>query len=251
MLFVDIQNHYQQRLYEQPGCVPVLAYSDFDLSAADLAKLGSSGLEGLSNDDVPETLSPFLRERLLAIRDFREGCRSGGEAELSSALEGSPAKIYPMSEVLALVEGKRWKEADALFLSIYSLWQDDPRFPALSASIDLARGDLEYAEEWLFSTAEVLPRRLRHPLVRRLWSGDIGPRLAEELEAEFPAEWPGLVSTALSAELRFVLLWQARGADARSSLTWSSPRGGGWSARVTPPSTTATTSRRALATKRP
>jgi tetratricopeptide (TPR) repeat protein len=216
MLFVDIQNHYQQRLYEQPGCVPVLAYSDFDLSPADLAELGSSGL---STDDLPETASPFLRERLLAIREWREGCRGGSEAldHFRRASRNVPgAKIYSMSEVLALVASQRWKEADALFLSIYSLWQSDPRFPAISASIGLARGDLDYAEEWLSSTSEVVPRRLRHPLIQRLWSGDMGPGLAEALEAEFPAEWPELVSTALSAELRFyVLLWQKRYADAR------------------------------------
>ncbi len=221
MLFVDIQDHYQQRLYERPGCVPVLRYDDFDLSPADLAELGRSGLDGAlgQEEPLPETLSPFLRERLLAIRDWSEGCRGATDAleRFRRASRAAPqAKIYPMSEVLALVEGKRWKEADALFLSIYSLWQDDPRFPAISASIGLARSDLEYAEEWLFSTAEVLPRRLRHPLVRRLWSGDIGPGLAEELEAAFPAEWPDLVSTALSAELRFyVLLWQKRYQEAR------------------------------------
>src|SRR3990172_6531358 len=221
MLFVDIQNHYQKSLHERPGCVPVLRYDDFDLSPADLAELGRSGLDGILGqpEPLPESLSPFLRERLLAIRDWSEGCRGGTEAlpRFRRASRAGPrAEIYPMSEVLALVEGKRWKEADALFLSIYSLWQDDPRFPAISASIGLARGDLEYAEEWLFSTAEVLPRRLRHPLLRRLWSGDIGPGLAEELEAEFPAEWPDLVSTALSAELRFyVLLWQKRYAEAR------------------------------------
>jgi tetratricopeptide (TPR) repeat protein len=226
MLFVDIQNHYQQRLHERPGCVPVLRYDDFDLSPADLAELRHSGLAGVFDgtpageaEPIPETLSPFLRERLLAIREWNEGCRGGSEALeyfRRASRQVPAAKIYSMSEVLALVEGKRWKEADALFLSIYSLWQDDPRFPAISASIGLARGDLEYAEEWLFSTAEVLPRRLGHPLVRRLWSGDIGPGLAEELEAEFPAEWPDLVSTALSAELRFyVLLWQKRYQEAR------------------------------------
>ncbi|MGH9391897.1 MAG: hypothetical protein ACRD1Z_20025, partial [Vicinamibacteria bacterium] len=222
MLFVDIQNHYQKRLHERPGCVPVLRYDDFDLSPADLAELGRSGLDGILGQAEPlsETLSPFLRERLLSIRDWSEGCRGGSDPldHFRRAARRVPAaKIYSMSEVLALVEGKRWKEADALFLSIYPLWQDDPRFPAISASIGLARGDLEYAEEWLFSTAEVVPRRLRHPLVRRLWSGDIGPGLAEELEAEFPAEWPDLVSTALSAELRFyVLLWQKRYAEARA-----------------------------------
>lgn len=217
MLFVDIQNQYQMRLRERPGCVPVLRYDDFDLSSADLAELGAAPLD--EGEPIPESLSPFLRERLTAIREWQEGCRGGSEAldrfrRASRAVPG--AKIYPMSEVLALAEARRWKEADALFLSIYPVWQGDPRFPAISASIGLARGDLADAEEWLTSTAEVVRRRLRHPLIRRLWSLDIGPGLAEALEAEFPSEWPDLVSTALSADLRFfVLLWQGRYAEGR------------------------------------
>ena len=39
----------------------------------------------------------------------------------------------------------------------------------------------------------------------------LGPGLADALKSEFPAEWPALVSAALSADLRFyVLLWQKR-----------------------------------------
>lgn len=121
-----------------------------------------------------------------------------------------------MSEVLALVAEKRWREADELFLSIYSVWQDDPRFPAISASIGVARGDLEDAERWLSSSSEMVPRRLKHPLVRKLWSGEVDPGLVEALESEFPSEWPDLIRTALSAELRFyVLLWQKRYQEAR------------------------------------
>ncbi len=223
MLFVDIHNYYQQQLYERPGCVPVLGYEDFDLSPADLAEMRASNLEGfLDGEDrkLPPSLSPFLRDRLLAMRDWREGCRGGAEAvELfRRASRTAPgAKIHAMSEVLALVAAKRWREADSLFLSIYSAWQDDPRFPAISASIGVARGDLEDAERWLSSSAEVAPRRLSHPLLRKLWSGDIEPNLVFELEAAFPSEWPELVRTALSADLRFyVLLWQSRYEEARA-----------------------------------
>ena len=215
--------YYQQQLFERPGCVPALGYEDFDLSPADLAELGARGLETLFEEKeakIPPSLSPFLRERLLAIEDWREGCRGGAEAVdlfRRASRRAASAGIYPMSEVLALVAAKRWREADSLFLSIYSAWQDDPRFPAISASIGVARGDLEDAEKWLSSSAEVVPRRLKHPLLRKLWSGDIDPRLISELEREFPSEWPDLVRTALSAELRFyVLLWQSRYQDARA-----------------------------------
>jgi hypothetical protein len=215
MLFIDIHNHYQKQLRQRPGCVPVLRYDDFDLSSADLAELGQYS----ESETIPESLTPFLRERLQAIRDWTAGCRGEEDAidRFRAAARRVPGgKIYAMSEVLALAAARRWKEADALFLSIYSLWQDDPRFPALSASIGLARGDLEEAGSWLARTAEALPPRLRHPLIRKLWAGEIGPGLAEALEAEFPAEWADLVANALSAELRFyVLLWQERYAEAR------------------------------------
>jgi tetratricopeptide (TPR) repeat protein len=223
MLFVDIHDYYQRRLREHPECVPALGYEDFDLSPADLAELVASGLKGaiepiepIEGDDaeLSRSLSPFLRGRLAAMRDWREGCR-GGERSVElfrRAKRAAPAaKIYPMSEVLALVAEKRWREADSLFLSIYSQWQDDPRFSSISASIGLARGDLEEAESWLSSWTEAVPRKLGHPLVRRLWSGDIDPELVLGLQTAFPSEWPDLVRTALSAELRFyVLSWQGR-----------------------------------------
>jgi tetratricopeptide (TPR) repeat protein len=227
MLFVDIYNQYQKRLQERPGCVPALGYEDFDLSPADLAELGAAGLENLLSSalqnremSLPSTLSPFLASRLSAIGDWSAGCRGGDDAldRFRRASRAVPeAKIYPMSEVLALAAREEWRRADELFLSIYSLWQDDPRFPAIAASIGVARGDLEEAERWLSSSAEVVPERLRDPLVRKLWSGEIEPGLIGALQAQFPADWPDLVRTALSAELRFyVLLWQARYQDARA-----------------------------------
>ena len=39
-LFVDMYDKYQARLYEKPGCVPVLGYEDFGLAAPDLSELG-------------------------------------------------------------------------------------------------------------------------------------------------------------------------------------------------------------------
>lgn len=116
-----------------------------------------------------------------------------------------------MSEVLALVGEKHFREADALFLDLYPLWQDDPRFPAIAASIGVARGDLEDADRWLSAWADIVPRSLSRDTLRELWSGNIEPGLVDRLRLEFPSEWPDLVRQALSAELRFyVLLWQSR-----------------------------------------
>ncbi len=223
MLFVDIHDYYQRQLVARPGCVPALGYEDFDVSPADLGEIGASSLDGyLAAQEPPEPssdLSPFLRARLLAIRDWRHGCSERKDAveRFHRAAAAVPeAKIYSMSEVLALVAEQRFPEADALFLSIYSVWQDDPRFTAISASIGLARDDLEDAERWL-AGSEVVPSELEHPLIKKLWSREIGPDLVSRLKAEFPGEWPELIRAALSSETRFfVLLWQGRHAEARA-----------------------------------
>ena len=41
MLFVDMYDRYVARLYEKPGCAPVLAYEDFGLSSTDLSELAA------------------------------------------------------------------------------------------------------------------------------------------------------------------------------------------------------------------
>ena len=219
MLFVDMYDRYLSRLYEKPGCAPLLAYEDFGFSSSDLSELAAAGGMSLLTDaDVAlkseRELTPFLRRRLSAMRDWRRGCDAPHEALdlFRRARDKAPeGKIYAMSEVLALARAKKWPQADALLLDIYPLWQDDPRFPALSATIGIARQDLESAEQWLAMSAESSVKAFNHKLVKRLWSGDIGPGLADALRSEFPAEWPELVRAALSADLRFyVFLWQKR-----------------------------------------
>ncbi len=71
-----------------------------------------------------------------------------------------------MSAVLALAAEKRWEEADSVFLSIYSDWQDDPRFPGISAILGIAKEDLEEAQQWLQTAIESLPSYLEDPLIR-------------------------------------------------------------------------------------
>jgi tetratricopeptide (TPR) repeat protein len=221
MLFVDLFDRYRAKLYEQPGCVPVLGYEDFGFSPSDLSELSTFGgarLLGrlLDEDDVtlPPTASSFLETRIAALRDWRDGCQEKGDAvELFRRAQRKvpEGKIYAMSEVLALVGAKRYAEADELLVSIYSQWEEDPRFPAVSASIGLARSDLDFAEQWLTSADGQIPRYLSDPLVRKLWSGDIGPSTVAELRAAYPSEWSEIVRAALTAELRFyVFLWQRR-----------------------------------------
>ena len=225
MLFIDLYDRYQARLYETPGCVPVLGFEDFGLSSTDLSELAAAGggdtlarLVRGENVDLPPNLTSFLERRLSAIGEWSEGCREPEEsiARFRRAGEKAPeGKIYAMSEVLALAGEKKWPEADALLLDIYSQWRDDPRFPAISASLGVARRDLEYAERWLSAPSDGALNALTHPLVRKLWSGDINPGLAAALKEEFPAGWPSLIRAALSADLRFyVLLWQKRYRDA-------------------------------------
>jgi tetratricopeptide (TPR) repeat protein len=121
-----------------------------------------------------------------------------------------------MSTVLALAAERRWQEADSLFLSIYSGWQEDPRFPGISATLGIARGDLEGAEQWLRAAIESLPSYFEDPLIRRLWSGDVDQSLVRKLKSAYPADWPDYVETALTAEHKFyVLLWQKRHDEAR------------------------------------
>ena len=139
MLFVDMYDRYVARLYEKPGCAPVLAYEDFGFSSTDLSELAAASALTLLTDDPPlnplkltRELTPFLRRRLSAMRDWRLGCEAPPEALdlFRRARDKAPeGKIYAMSEVLALARAKKWPEADALLLDIYPLWQDDPRFP--------------------------------------------------------------------------------------------------------------------------
>lgn len=223
LLFVDLFDLYQAELMKKPGCVPVLELEDFGFSSADLGELGAHAVDGGFEellDELPQTLTPFMREKLLAVADWREGCARPDVALtlFRRARERSPeGKIFEMSEVLALVTARRFSEADELLFSIYHLWRDDPRFPALAASIGLARSDLDEAERWLSGSYEIRPRWLDSPSVQALWSGELGPNLTRALEAEFPSEWHELVRAALTADLRFyVLLWQERYDDARA-----------------------------------
>lgn len=221
MLFVDVFDRYRAQLYEEPGCVPVLGYEDFGFSASDLSELGELGSTRLLSQvldgeepKLPPTASTFLKARVTALEEWRDGCREPKDAvELFRRARRSvpEGRIYAMSEVLALVGARRYQEADELYLSIYSEWQDDPRFPAVSASIGLARSDLDFAERWLDSDDGGLPRHLSDPIVRKLWSGAVGPSTVSELRTAYPGDWSEIIRAALTAELRFyVLLWQRR-----------------------------------------
>jgi len=221
MLFVDMYDRYRARMYEKPGCPPVLDHEDFGLGDLEMQALaavrGRSLYEAVARVEQP---SPEIE----AIRLWQRGCaapRGCGEPcalELfRRAAEHSPsAKIYPMSRLLALVAEKQWAEADELLLMIRGDWLTDPRFPALSATIGIARGNLNLAEEWLRATADGLPVEYEDPLIRRLWTGLVDAQLVHDLRRTYPGSWNDFVATSLVLEQRYyVLLWRQEYAAAR------------------------------------
>jgi tetratricopeptide (TPR) repeat protein len=117
--------------------------------------------------------------------------------------------MYPMSQLLALVAEKRWQEADELMMMVRGDWLSDPRFPALAATIGIARGNLDLAEEWLQATADEPPVEYEDPLIRRLWTGRVDRQLVRDLRQAYPGSWNDFVATSLVLEQRYyVLLWR-------------------------------------------
>jgi tetratricopeptide (TPR) repeat protein len=217
LLFVDLFDRYQASLLETPGCVPVLSASDFGFAPADLTEAARAGIASpleWNAGELPRGLSPFLERLLSAVADWRAGCSMPSQAVESferAARSAPEGKIHEMSEVLALASRGRWSEADELLMSIYPLWQDDPRLPALLAAMGLARKDLEEAERWTDDGFDPRPQWLDSKAVAALWSEPVGPRLVDALKAEFPSQWHDLIRARLTAEIRFfVLLWQKR-----------------------------------------
>ena len=233
MLFVDIWDYWRRQMYRAPGCPPVLDHGDFGLDAADLRALAAAGAleayEALADGraapvELPQTLPAQLQDTLEGMALWRKACSREEECAgacaadlLHQAGDRLPrARLVPMSLVMAQVSAGRWAEADELFLSIYPDWRNDPRFPAISAVLGLARGKLDEAESWLSTTPEDLPEAYAHPLIRRLWAGEIDRHLVAELKDAFEAEWARYVEIALVAEHRYyVLLWQQRFDEAR------------------------------------
>jgi tetratricopeptide (TPR) repeat protein len=163
-------------------------------------------------DDGEARELPSRLEGLLDAMDlWRRGCAAPRGLELFRRAAGAApaAKLYPMSAVLALVAEDRWAEADELFLSIRSDWQRDPRFPSISATLGIARGDLREAESWLRASLEDLAEEFEDPLIRRVWNGEIDLELVGELKAAHPDTWAELIAAALTSEQKYyVLLWQ-------------------------------------------
>jgi tetratricopeptide (TPR) repeat protein len=230
MLFVDVYRYYRSLLYEKPGCLPALGPEDFGLSGLDMQALGEAGrlrlydqLADRKGAVVPKERDGELGERLLAMAAWGRGCEAHcrGACALPHFLEAEGlapgAKMYPMSRVLALAAEKRWEEADALFAASYPDWRGDPRFPALSALLGVARGDLDEAERSLATASDTDPSPAGHPVLRRLWAGELDQALVRDLQAAFPDAWGDHLESALSAEHRYyVLLWQESYEPARA-----------------------------------
>jgi len=229
MLFLDIYRYYRSLLYEKPRCLPALGPEDFGLSTSDMQSLASSGSLRLYDDladrkptSLPPSLPQFLRPPLEAMALWRAGCETGCASGCAlpffeKAHDAVPeARLYAMSRVLALAGEKRWKEADALFVAIYSDWRGDPRFPALSAILGMARGHLEQAEVSVGTAPDRFPVPADAAL-RRLWSGDLDQALVRDLTAAFPNDWTDHVGTFLTAEHHYyVLVWRERYEEARA-----------------------------------
>ena len=227
MLFVDVYRYYRSLLYERPGCVPALGPEDFGLADAELRDLAESGRLSLYDDladrrsavlpkDLGEPLGPRLEAMALWGRGCAAGCRGACALPFFEKAQATvpDAKLYAISRVLALAAEKRWEEADALFASSYPDWRDDPRFPAVSALLGIARGDLDEAERALLVAADSEPAR--HPALRRLWAGNLDQALVRDLQAAFPDSWAQHLESALAAEHRYyVLLWQESYGPAR------------------------------------
>lgn len=230
MLFVDVYRYYRSLLYEKPGCLPALGPEDFGLDGPDMHALAQAGRLRLYDElaerrgaEVPKELDSGLGERLEAMAAWGRGCLPDcrGACALphfSKAEALAPgAKMYPMSRVLALAAEKRWKEADALFAGSYPDWRGDPRFPAVSALLGIARGDLDEAERSLATASDPEPTPADHPVLRRLWGGDLNQALVRDLQAAFPSTWGDHLESVLSAEHRYyVLLWQESYLQARA-----------------------------------
>jgi tetratricopeptide (TPR) repeat protein len=228
MLFIDVYRYYRSLLYERPGCLPALGPEDFGLSGLDLQALAHAQRLTLYDDladrrstEVPRGLGDDLAERLQAMalwgRGCAPGCRGACALPLFEKAEAAvpDARMYPMSRALALAAERRWEEADVLFASSYPDWRGDPRFPALSALLGIARGDLDEAERSLATASDVEPER--HPVLRRLWAGELDQALVRDLQAAFPATWAEHLESALASEHRYyVLIWQESYEQARA-----------------------------------
>ncbi len=234
MLFVDIWDHYARAMARSPGCPPVLGLADFGVDEIDRRALASAGMLQTVQDAIdgcgpaehpaPESLDDRLRGLVEAVLIWRGGCAAasgGGSREAvgrfrEAAGLAPTATIYGMSEVLALGAAGRWTESDEKLAVIYPDWRDDPRYPSISATLGLAREDLASAEEWLSLARDVEPPRGRDVVLLRLWSGELGLPLLDDLRSAYPDEWRGHLETVLTVEQRYhVLLWQDRFAEAR------------------------------------
>jgi len=222
MLFIDVYRHYRSLLYTKPGCLPALGPEDFGLGSLELHELAEGewlrrydDLADRRSTEVPQSLDPPLRHRLEAMALWGRGCAPGcrGACALplfEKAASAVPeAKMYAISRVLALAAEMRWEEADALFASSYPDWRGDPRFPAVSALLGMARGDPDEVERSLATASDAEPAPADNPVLRRLWTGDLDQALVRDLQAAFPNTWGEHLESALASEHRYyVLLWQ-------------------------------------------
>jgi tetratricopeptide (TPR) repeat protein len=230
MLFIDVYRYYRSLLYEKPGCVPALGPEDFGLTSVDLHDLAEHGRLRLYDELADRRVvaaAPDLGElaggRLAAMVLWGQGCAAGCRGACSlpffekAHAQVPEAKLYGLSRVFALAAQQRWQEADELFADSYPDWRGDPRFPAISALLGMARGDLDAAEYGLNAGSDRDPSPAEYPVLRRLWAGHLDQPLVRELRDAFPTTWSEHVEAALAAEHRYyVLIWREQYDAARA-----------------------------------
>ena len=226
-LFVHAYDYYRKRLYTRPSCPPVAGPEDFGLDAYDVRELKTAGhgelyhrlASGLPLEaGVPDGLGPHVTTALSAMVRWQQGCaiaRKSSNKRLrllrQASAQSRDGKIFKMSELLALVARREWEAVDTTLASIYPDWHDDPRFPALSATIGVARDDLVEAQAWLDRVESLPPSEAEVESIRRLWSGEVSSSVLEQLREQLPDTWPEQLRQALILDQRFdVLLWQEK-----------------------------------------
>lgn len=225
-LFVDLFGEYQRRLRERPRCLPFSGLDDLGLGTSDLAALASDRLLSLAQRLVngeriePQDVSRAgerWRQVFGALADWTGGCAALDTGDVPRALAAfqravaamPAARLFALSEVLALAGQKRFAEADDR-LVLLADGRDDPRYAVVSAYVGLARGDLEQAEGWLRDPASRVLDREANPLL--VWFRNKVPQdVLDDLRRRLgPAFRERLEETLVAEQYYYVQLWNGR-----------------------------------------
>jgi hypothetical protein len=255
-LFVEAFTEYRARQSARPRCLPGAGPEDFGFDSQNLAEaaqtgildglatlasaraLGTSGLEliergprsaGVAPRAATESpdaagLSGATQRKLEAALDWSRGCaaleRDEPQAALArfdtAAASVPEARIYGLSQALALIALGRAAQADERLALEGSAWGSDARYAVALALAGTARDDLERAEAWLRAPAEAALARGGSPILRRLREHELSSETLDELKRSEPRDWQAYLSDAqVSEQYFYVLLWRSQPQTAR------------------------------------